>query len=131
MIGYKFVQRKDWNLQVHDSCDKKDFAILKIEILGEVIEPMSGRGKLRTNDIRVLSAENLHRKPIKQTTFYSLAGHSLSYSGFKKVYTVGNRYMVDNLNTNLFETCGSGIHFFRNKVDCVDWLFTREWIRSY
>lgn len=123
-IGYKVVMRQRGSKN-HKSL--KGIAILKIQILGKEIRPFSGE-KYRTDKIKVLEARSLGRKLLKQKEFYPLVGNVFSWihnKGSTKEYVVGETY-TENLDTNTFEVCGEGIHYFKDKK-ILTYFILRYW----
>lgn len=113
-IGYKIVR------------NKRDFslAILKLEILGDVIDPKQYDynnsasmnyytfRKYRTDRVKVLEARDINNKVITDKTF-----EPISFSHVAFMYTVGEE-AITYLNRCLNVDCASGIHYFKNVKDC-------------
>ena len=103
--------------------------VLKLRIDGAVVK-CAGSNKMRTNGATVLGAwtvkevikldkdewRRLLNKKIKNTKkrFYSI--HDLTF-----LYRVGDVVRPNNgFNTNIYEVCGAGIHFYLTKKEAAN-----------
>lgn len=88
--------------------------IIKLEILADA-KRSSGTGrKCRCDKARVLAIENLDGTPTKLKEISSDFDRTF-------IYKVGEVSKVDKFCENRFKTCASGIHFFINRKEAVEY----------
>lgn len=88
--------------------------IVKLEILADA-KRSSGTGrKCRCDKVRVLSIENLDGTPTELKEISSDYDNTF-------IYRVGEVSKVDNFCEDRFRLCASGIHFFINRQEAVEY----------
>ena len=87
--------------------------IIKLLILEDAKRSSATSSKCRTNKVKVLDIENIKtRNKVKEI-------NSDYDNNF--IYRVGEIVYVDNFNEYRWEECTSGIHFFMNKEDAINY----------
>ena len=82
-------------------------------ILEDAKRSSATSSKCRTNKVKVLDIENIKtRNKVKEI-------NSDYDNNF--IYRVGEIVYVDNFNEYRWEECTSGIHFFMNKEDAINY----------
>lgn len=88
--------------------------IVELEILSDAKRLSATRRKCRCDKAKVLSIQNLDG-----TVSVEQSVHSNYDSEF--IYTVGEIVTVDNFDENRWNECSTGIHFFINRQEAVDY----------
>ena len=87
--------------------------IIELLILEDAKRSSATSSKCRTNKVKVLDIENIKtRNKVKEI-------NSDYDNNF--IYRVGEIVYVDNFNEYRWEECTSGIHFFMNKEDAINY----------
>ncbi len=82
-------------------------AIVELEIpKGAIVFCINGK-KCRTNKAKVISISNGDK---------GISGYNSSF-----IYEVGKSYEIEDFNLQYNVECGTGIHFFKNRADAVDY----------
>lgn len=107
-IGYKKAVT-DPNLDGNYKC-----VIVKLKITEDAKRTSSFGRKCRCNKAEVMDITTLDGNPVINTIAFS--AHDSDF-----MYTVGKIVTVDNFNTNRYEECALGIHFFITRKEAVDY----------
>lgn len=87
--------------------------IVKLEILEDALRSSSTTRKCRCSKAKVLSITTINGEPLNCEAFSY-------YNGLFK-YRVGEIVEVDNFDTNRWNECAPGIHFFITRQEAVDY----------
>ena len=88
--------------------------IVKLEILADARRCSSTRRKCRCDKAMVLSITNLDGTDANISSVYS--GHDESF-----IYTIGEVVEVPDFDTDRWNECTTGIHFFINRQEAVEY----------
>ena len=143
MIGYKYAKlcRPDGT-----PCRDKDgrryrYVLIKLNVTGSVImshhshKPGEYSGKMRTDRAEVLEMHVLDT--FRRNENYSDKGYKIvrkankndcarSFRDINFKYETGSIVVPENgLDLDINEDCGSGIHFFPSKMQCIHSILSR------
>ena len=90
----------------------RDNLIVKLEIPEDALRSSATTRKCRCSKARVLSITNLDGSDVN--VVYAVSKHD---SGF--LYKVGDVVSVDDFDTNRWNECSTGIHFFMTREEAV------------
>ena len=90
----------------------RDNLIAKLEIPEDALRSSATTRKCRCSKARVLSITDLNGSEVN--VVYAVSKHD---SGF--LYKVGEVVSVDDFDTNRWNECSTGIHFFMNREEAV------------
>lgn len=107
-IGYKKALA-DPDLDGNYKC-----VIVKLKITEDAERTSSFGRKCRCNKAEVVDITTLDGTPVINTIAFS--AHDSDF-----MYTVGKIVTVDNFDTNRYEECAPGIHFFITRKEAVDY----------
>ena len=93
---------------------KANGLIVKLEITEDAMRSSATTRKCRCSKAKVLAIENVDGTPSEFTTVQS------NYDRFF-TYTIGEIVEVDNFNTNRWDECAPGIHFFITRDEAVNY----------
>ena len=93
----------------------RGYLIVELEITGDALRSSATGKKCRCSKAKVLSITN-----IDGTESNTNSARSLWDPGF--VYTVGETIEVPNFDTNRWNECAPGIHFFITRQEAVDFI---------
>lgn len=136
MIGYKIaigVSEKHGFFPVMVELEIPDDAI--------IINPICATDKYRTNKCKVVSVYKLiDEHQVYEDwdgnafSIWELIEYWVCSEGIVTiVYKIGREILLNDIDTNVHEVCGSGIHFFRDKQLATEYYFDdpTEWISYY
>jgi len=116
-IGYKGAWCYDTELHIRP-------VLVTLEIPADAYRSSATTQKCRCDKAMVLDACDLSNgQPLPNT----VPIHSVYDSNF--VYTIGQTLQVANCNTNRWDECSTGIHFFMEKEDARLWI--EPWISDH
>ena len=88
--------------------------IVELEITEDALRCSTTSRKCRCSKARVISITNLDGSPASDSV-------AISNYDFSFVYKVGEIVSVDNFDTNRWNECSTGIHFFVTRQEAVDY----------
>ena len=92
----------------------REFRIIKLEICEDARRSSATGRKCRCDKAKVLEIQTLDGKKLKEKTAYSDRDSDF-------VYEVGKVGEEPTFNEDRFEECASGIHFFINRQEAVEY----------
>jgi hypothetical protein len=90
-----------------------DFCIVKLRIPVDAKRSSSTGRKCRCNKAEVIAIESLDKSKVYNK---ALSIHDRNF-----IYKVGETVTVEDFDENRFNECASGIHFFINRQEAVDY----------
>ena len=88
--------------------------IVELEILADALRSSATSRKCRCSHARVISITDINGNPANIDVVYS--NHDSSFG-----YKVGETVAVNNFDTNRWNECAPGIHFFITRQEAVDY----------
>ena len=92
----------------------RDDLIVELEIPEDALRSSATTRKCRCSKAKVLSITNLDGSEAN-------AEYTLSKNDSEFLYKVGEVVSVDNFDTNRWNECSTGIHFFMTREEAVDY----------
>ena len=88
--------------------------IVKLEILSDALRSSATGRKCRCSKAKVISITNIDGSVADVTEAAAMFNHDF-------IYRVGEIVAVDNFDTNRWNECAPGIHFFMTRQEAVDY----------
>ena len=89
--------------------------IVELEIPADALRSSASSRKCRCSHAKVISFTNIDGSPANVDVVYSK--HDLFFA-----YKVGEIVKADNFDTNRWNECAPGIHFFITRQEAVDYF---------
>ena len=97
----------------------RDDLIVELEIPEDALRSSATTKKCRCSKAKVLSITNLDGSEAN-------AEYALSKNDSEFLYKVGEVVSVDNFDTNRWNECSTGVHFFMTREEAVDYYLFKE-----
>ena len=94
----------------------RDGYIVELEILDDALRSSATSRKCRCSKAKVISITNLDGSPADVSVAYSK--HDCNFE-----YRIGEIVSVDNFDTDRWNECAPGIHFFITRQEAVDYCY--------